>query len=156
TGDTRKPEFLRINPNGHIPALEDDGVTLFESLAINLYLARKYDKGLWPKSVADEGRGYQWSIWAMTELEEPPGTTLVHRMMLPEAQRDPRKVAEAAERFPKPLAVLDRALGTRPYLLGDTFTVADLNVASVLMLAPITGFDLSSAKNAQDWQARCT
>jgi glutathione S-transferase len=45
---------------------------LWESLAINLYLARKYDKGLWPKRVEDEGRAYQWSLWAMTELEEPP------------------------------------------------------------------------------------
>ena len=54
TGDTRKPEFLRINPNGHIPALQDGSLTLWESMAINLYLARKYDKGLWPESVDDE------------------------------------------------------------------------------------------------------
>jgi len=50
---TKSPEFLKINPNGHIPALQDGDVTLFESLAINLYLARKYDKGLWPKKVED-------------------------------------------------------------------------------------------------------
>jgi len=55
TGDTREPDYLKLNPNGHIPALDDDGVVLFESLAINLYLARKYGKDLWPKTVEDEG-----------------------------------------------------------------------------------------------------
>jgi hypothetical protein len=50
-GDVAEAEYLKINPNGHIPALQDGDLTLFESLAINLYLARKYDKGLWPKTV---------------------------------------------------------------------------------------------------------
>ena len=57
--DTRTPEFLRINPNGHVPVLQEDGLTLCESMAINLYLARKYDKGLWPKTMDDEGRAFQ-------------------------------------------------------------------------------------------------
>ena len=65
-GEARTPEFLRINPNGHVPALEDGDVRLFESLAINLYLARRYGGALWPRDVADEGRVFQWSIWAMT------------------------------------------------------------------------------------------
>ena len=154
TGETRKPEFLRINPNGHIPALEDGDVTLCESLAINLYLARKYDRGFWPKSVADEGRAYQWSIWAMTELEEPVVTTLVHRRFLPEAQRDPKRADDAAARFPKPLGVLDAALAGREHLLGESFSVADLNVASVLSWAPIAGLDLEGAKNVQPWLGR--
>jgi glutathione S-transferase len=100
-------------PNGRIPVLQDGDVTLFESLAINLYLARKYGPALWPKSVADEGRAYQayqWSIWAMTELEEPIITALMHRAFLPADQRVPAKADEAAERFKKPLAVLDGAL----------------------------------------------
>ena len=54
-GGTRKPDYMKINPNGHIPALQDGDVTLWESLAINLYLARKFDKGLWPKTAAAEG-----------------------------------------------------------------------------------------------------
>jgi glutathione S-transferase len=155
TGDTRKPDFLRLNPNGHIPVLQDGDVTLWESMAINLYLARRYDKGLWPKSVADEGRAFQWSLWAMTEAEEPIITALLHRMSLPEEQRDAKKADDAVERFKKPLAVLDGALAGRQYLLGDGFTVADLNVASVVSLAPPADIDLGSASNVQAWLGRC-
>jgi glutathione S-transferase len=155
-GETRTPEFLRINPNGHIPALRDGDLILWESLAINLYLARKHDKGLWPKTVEDEGRAFQWSLWAMTELEEPILTALMHRMFLPEGQRDTKKADEAAERFKKPLGVLDGALAGRAHLLGDAFTVADLNVASVTCWGPMAGLDLGSARNAQAWLARCT
>jgi glutathione S-transferase len=156
TGESRTPEFLRINPNGHVPTLQEDGLTLWESLAINLYLARKYDKGLWPKTVEDEGRAFQWSIWAMTELEEPIITALRHRVLFPEAQRDPQQANAAAQRFVGPLKVLDDALAGKSCLLGETFTVTDLNVASVLMLAPLAGLDLSSAANVQAWLGRCT
>jgi glutathione S-transferase len=155
TGATRTPEYLRVNPNGHIPALQDGDLTLWESMAINLYLARRYDGGLWPKTVADEGRAFQWSLWAMTELEEPVLTTLLHRRLFPEAQRDARKADEAAARFRQPLGVLDGALAGRGYLLGEDFTVADLNVASVLAWAPLAGLDLGSAPAAQAWLGRC-
>jgi glutathione S-transferase len=154
--DTRTPEFLRINPNGHVPVLQEDGLTLCESMAINLYLARKYDKGFWPKTVEDEGRAFQWSVWAMTECEDPIITALRNRILLPEDQRDAQKADDAAQRFIAPLKVLDGALANKTYLVGDTFTVADLNVASVLMLAPLAKFDLSGATNAQAWLGRCT
>ncbi len=155
-GGARTPEFLRINPNGHIPALVDGDTTLFESLAINLYLARKYDHGLWPRSVEDEGRTFQWSIWAMTELEEPVVTALIHRALRPEAQRDVAKGADAALRAERPIAILDAALGDRRYLLGDGFSVADLNVASVLTLAPLAGIELAAFAAARGWLERCS
>jgi glutathione S-transferase len=153
--ESRKPEYLKINPNGHIPALQDGDLTLFESLAINLYLARKYDKGLWPKTIEGEAKAFQWSIWAMTELEEPLLTTLLHRSFLAEEQRDPKKAADAAERFKTPLKVLESQL-SGDYLAGKDFTVADLNVASVLSWAPLAGLDLSSAPKTQAWLGRCT
>jgi len=155
-GESRSPEFLRLNPNGHIPVLRDDDVVIWESMAINLYLARKYGKGLWPRTVEDEGRAFQWSVWAMTELEEPLLTTLLHRGFLPEDQRDPKKADDAAERFKTPLGVLNGALAGKQYLLGDAFTVADLNVAAVLCWAFLAGLDLGKAPQAQAWLGRCT
>src|SRR5262245_48566172 len=156
-GGTRKPDFLRINPNGHIPALDDEGLVLFESLAINLYLARKYDrgKGLWPASVADEGRLYQWSLWAMTELEEPTLSALMHRLILPEAQRDPAKLADALERAKKPLGILDGALAGRDHLLGGSCAAADLNVAGVMSFTRLAKIDLAPTPNVKGWLERC-
>jgi glutathione S-transferase len=155
-GETRTPEFLKLNPNGHIPVLRDGDLVLWESMAIDLYLARKYDKGsLWPRSVEDEGRTYQWSFWAMTELEEPVLSVLLNRRLLPENQRDAKKADDAATRFKQPLRVLDGALADRPYLLGNAFTAADLNVAAVLSWAPLAGLDLGTGPAAA-WLGRCT
>ena len=81
---------------------------------------------------------------------------LLHRRVFPEAQRSAAKAADAGERFKRPLAVLDGALAGTPYLLGDVFTVADLNVASVLAWVPLAGLDLAGAPRANDWLRRCT
>ena len=154
-GDSRKPDYMKINPNGHIPALQDGDLTLFESLAINLYLARKYDKGLWPKTIEGEAKAYQWSIWTMTELEEPLLTVLMNRMLLPEGQRDARKADDAAKRVQTPVNVLEGAL-TGDFLGGKDFTVTDLNVASVLSWATLARLDLSDAPKTTAWLGRCT
>jgi glutathione S-transferase len=155
-GEAQKPEFLKINPNGRIPALEDDGLVLFESLAINLHLARKYDGGLWPKSLDDQSRAIQWSLWAMTEVEPPVMRVLANRAFLPPEQRDEREAKAGAEALRKPVGVLEGALRGRPYLLGDGFTVADLNVHSVLGWAATIGkVSFAEFPNAAGWLERC-
>jgi len=149
--DSKQSEYLEINPNGRIPTLVDGDVTLFESMAINLYLARKYDGGLQPKSPDDEARAVQWSFWGMSEIEPPLMDMVRHKVMLPEAQRDADTVKAAEAAIQKPLRVLDDALAERPFLLGDAFTIADLNVASVLSMAQFVGFDFSSFAKVQRW-----
>jgi len=154
--DAKKPEYLAINPNGRIPALVDGDVTLFESLAINLYLARKYDrKGLQPSSLEDEARAVQWSIWAMTEVEGPLLQILMNRVFLPPTQRDESAARTGEERLAQPLRVLEGALTGKRNLLGDAFTIADLNVASVLSWALIVKLDLSKTPNVARWLQEC-
>jgi glutathione S-transferase len=153
---SRTADFMRINPNGHIPALTDGDTILWESLAINLYLARKYGPALWPKTVDDEGRAYMWTLWAMTELEPPVITAFVNRVMLPEGQRDEKAATDAAQRFRTPLGVLEGALAGKEYLVDERFSVTDLNVASVLMTAALAQLSLDGAPNAQAWLTRCT
>jgi glutathione S-transferase len=155
--DAKKPEYLAINPNGRVPALDDDGLVLFESLAINLHLARKYDggKGLWPAAADDQSRAIQWSLWAANELEPHVIAHLLNSRMLPEAQRDPSKVKAAMEALPRPLAVLDAALAGKEHILGGGFTVADLNIASVLTLGWRMGaFDAKAYPNVTAWLER--
>ena len=156
TTDVQKPDYLALNPNGHIPTLVDGDTVIWESMAINLYLARKYDQGLWPKTVEGEGHALQWSFWAVTEVEEPLLTALMNRMFLPENERDPAKAEDALERFQKPLAVLEGELEGKDYLVENRFTVADLNVASVLSWSTLAGADLSSYTRVQAWAERCS
>jgi glutathione S-transferase len=156
TGDTRKPEFLAINPNGHIPALVDGDVTMWESMAINLYLAKKYDKGLLPKALADECHAIKWSFWAMTEVEPHLLTVLMNRMFLPPDQRDPKAAEAAIEKLNKPFAVLDAEMAERKYLVGDGYSVADVNVASVLTWVSLLNISVEKFPNLKRWLDVCT
>ena len=155
-GGTRRPDYLAINPNGHVPTIDDDGFRLWESMAINLYLAKKYGgpAGLYPQRLTDEARAWQWSFWGMTEVERPALTVLLNRIG-PEDLRDDA-AADAAERaLAAPLKVLDGALAATPYLLGDHFTVADLNVAAILAWARQARVDLSAVPKAEAWLKTC-
>ncbi|MBM3525667.1 MAG: glutathione S-transferase family protein, partial [Alphaproteobacteria bacterium] len=134
-GECRTPEFRKINPNGHVPAIQDDKVTMFESLAINLYLAKKYPGAISPKTVEEDGLATQWSMWALTEAEPHIVALLMNRVMLPEDKRDASAAARAEEAVKAPLGVLNAALAGKDYLLGKGFTVADLNLASVISTA---------------------
>src|SRR3989442_14391502 len=87
-GSTRQPSHLAVNPNGHVPVIDDDGFILWESMAINLYLAKKYGAGgLYPSRIEDEARAWQWSFWGMTELERLVLTALFNRAIFPGNQR---------------------------------------------------------------------
>jgi glutathione S-transferase len=155
-GDAQKPEYLALNPNGRVPTLvDDDGTVVWESMAINLYLAEKYDRGFRPKSPAERGHVLQWSFWGVTEIEPGLIDAFVHRVMLPDGQRD-AKVADAGEaKLARPLPVLDRHLAERPYLLGERFTAADVNVCGVLGIAPLARIDLAKQPNVQRWLRAC-
>ena len=154
--ETRKPEYLKINPNGHVPALDDNGTILWESMAINLYVAEKYGKApLWPSTVEGHGACYQWSLWCMTEVETPMIDAVMHRVMLPADQRDEKVAVAALEKLKAPLKVLDDHLQKSDYLLGKEFTIADLNVASVLSIAQYIQLDLSPTPTAQKWLQKC-
>jgi glutathione S-transferase len=153
---TRAPEYLRVNPNGHIPTIDDDGFILWESMAINLYLAKKYSRGsLYPILFEDEARAWQWSFWGMTEIERPVLTAMFHRAILPEEQRDAKLADESEHQLGRPLMVLDGAVANSPYLLGEHFSVADLNVASILSWARPARIDFSHVPKAADWLKRC-
>jgi glutathione S-transferase len=148
-------EFARINPNGKVPAMQDGDLVLFESMAINLYLAHKYGKALWPSSLEDEARAFQWSFWGMTELEKSLLTIVIDMFMTPPDKKNPKAVEEAKAAVVKPLGVLAGALKGRPYLLGDSFTIADLNLASIMAWAKLAKIDMTGAADAAGWLDRC-
>jgi glutathione S-transferase len=140
-GDQKKPEFLKVNPNGAVPALVDGEVTLFESGAICQYLADRFpDKGFAP-AVGTPARGYyyQWIHFAMSGLEPPLLTIFLHTVMKAENERIPQLVPPAREQLKAALAVLEQALAGRTVLVGDDLTVADIMVGSTLAWAQMLG-----------------
>jgi len=154
-GATRTPEFLRLNPNGHIPVLEDGAIVVWESMAINLYLARRFGGSLAPADLAEEAQVLRWSFWVMTECEKDALTILMHRVAMPADKRDAALASRAEGALAKPLSVLEAHLAHRPYLAGERFTVVDVNVASVLGWAQAAKDLMASHPKVSDWLRRC-
>ena len=86
-GSTHRPAFLAINPNGRVPVLVDDGWALCESMAINLYLARRYGGPLAPDGLKQDALCTQWSFWVVTEVEKPLLLASANRRLFAEALR---------------------------------------------------------------------
>jgi glutathione S-transferase len=150
----RTPEFLAINPNGRLPVIVDDDFVLFESLAITMYLAKKHSLGrLYPGSLEGEALLWQWTLWALSEVDRGVNIWSLHAVRLPPGERDAAKREEALKVIAAPFRVLDAAVAAQSYLLGNEFTVADLNVAAVISRA--IEMDLSDVPNLKTWLTRC-
>lgn len=153
--DLQSAEYLRLNPNARIPTLVDGEVVLWESMAINLYLAQKHEGPMHCAGPEVLGLAAQWSFWAVLEMEALLLDLLLHRVVLPEFARD----ASYAERdellLRKPLGVLNDALVGHEYLVGNSFTVADLNVASILVWGKMARLDMSTLSEATRWLDGC-
>jgi glutathione S-transferase len=142
--NSRSPAFLKVNPNGHIPAIDDDGLMLCESLAVNLYLAKKHGGPLAPANVAEDGEMTMWSLWAATEVESNALSVL---------QKGPSEALISALRGP--FAVLDTVLAKGGHPVGGRFTVADINVAENVRYAMGAPGLFDEAPRVKAWLAAC-
>jgi glutathione S-transferase len=145
--------FLAMSPGGKVPAIDDDGFRLFESIAINYYLAEKYKPELLGNDTRDRALVHQWSLWAMTNLQPELLAIMSHSALLPESERDPKKLDSARAAAAPLIGLLDRALGKDEYLVGGRFSVADVNVGSVVNIAKFLGL-LADAPAASAWLER--
>jgi glutathione S-transferase len=153
--DLQNTEYLRLNPNARIPTLVDGNVVLWESMAINLYLAQKYQGPMHCAGPEVLGLAAQWSFWAVLEMEALLLDLLEHRALLSEFARDPSAAERDELLLRKPLGVLNDVLEAREYLAGDSFTVADLNVASILVWGKMARLDLSGYSQVKRWVDGC-
>ena len=133
--NTRSPAFLAVNPNGRIPSLDDDGLVLHESLAINLYLARRYGGALGPADAAEDGLMTMWTLWAATEVEPHSIHVLYNLAAKPPEERDAALAAASVAALRAPFAVLDAALAATGFAVGGRFTVADITLSEVVRYA---------------------
>jgi glutathione S-transferase len=153
---SRRPEYLALNPNGHVPFIDDDGLVLWESMAINLYLARKHGGLVAPQNLREEGLAMAWTAWALTEVEPNAALAMYHTAMLPEAERVPAKAAEGLAAVAAPLNVLEAALAKGGgWAMGNRFTVADLNLYGAVFYLRFTPQALAGKPAIAAWMDAC-
>lgn len=132
-GEAHQPDFLRLNPAGKLPVLVDGDFVLTESAAIVMYLAEKYGgKGLMPADLKERAQAYRWSLFAVTELEQPLWRMAKHTFLYPEEKRLPEDIALAKEEFLAMAAVLEQHMKGREFIVGDRISIADCVTAYVL------------------------
>ena len=154
--NTLSPAFLAISPAGAIPVLQDDGLVLTESLAINLYLARKYGSDLGPRDAQEDALMQQWAFYGATSVESAAlailNVTTSARMGTPEGDAE---IATKAAALDRPLKVLEAHFAAHGHLVGDRFTVADINLAEVLRYAQAHPPLLAAFPSVNNWLLAC-
>ena len=149
---TRTPEYRALNPNGSVPTIDDDGFVLSESMAINLYLAKKHGT-LYPTDAKNEALTWQWSFWEVDRLDRQMTTYANNAFVLPEAQRNAALAKSTWEEISAALDVLEGALGRSHWLAGSEFSIADLNVAAAMVRA--LSFDIAKWPHVHAWLHKC-
>jgi glutathione S-transferase len=153
----RTPDFLALNPNGKVPVLSDDGFVLWESDAILWYLADSRG-GLLPAEAPDRASVQQWMSWAAYHLADATYRPRVLRLTAKRtgAPFDAARHAELAAGAPPLLALLDRHLAGRRFVVGDSLTIADLAIAMYVSAAPDEGITLEPFTALRSWHERMT
>ena len=134
-GDQHKPEFLAVNPNAKVPAIVDDGITVFDSNAILLYLAQKTGKFLPEETSEARAQLLSWLMFVATGVGPYSGQSVHFKNYAPEKQSYAinRYDFEAERHY----GILDRRLAAVPYMLGETYTIVDMAVWGWARMIPI-------------------
>ncbi|WP_028224341.1 glutathione S-transferase family protein [Paraburkholderia ferrariae] len=125
-GEHKRPEFLRINPAGKVPVLVDGDRVIPESAAIVLYLAEKYpEKALLPADIEERAQAFRWTLFAVTELEQPLWRITRHTFLYPPDRRLSADIELARDDFMTMAAILEQHLEGRQFIVGERLSVAD-------------------------------
>lgn len=145
-GQGREPWFLKINPAGKVPVLDDGGTIITESAAICMHVAEKYPESrlLPPPGTMKRTECYKWTSYILTELDAPLWTIAKHRFGLPAGRRVPAVIETASWEFRTAVKILASGLEDRPYLVSTSFTVADILAGHVLLWAKSPRLSLGS------------
>ncbi len=152
-GEHRSPEFLQMNPMGQVPVLVDGDFVLTESLAINDYIAGIHKPELLGKDPQENSLMWQWSLWTLFTIQRHLGDAFVEKNY---GAKDPKVIDTALAKLPRYLNVLNNMLSTREYILGDTFTMADINIAAAFSYATAIEYGLAEYPHIEVWLKRMT
>ena len=133
-GEQHQPEFLKINPNAKVPAIVDGDATVFDSSAILLYLAEKTGRFLPENTPRARGELLSWLMFVASGVGPYSGQSVHFRVYAPE--KLPYAINRYAFEAQRHFGILDERLGKRKYMLGDTYTIVDMNVWGWARLMP--------------------
>ncbi|XP_048444277.1 glutathione S-transferase-like [Pyrus x bretschneideri] len=159
-GEHKKPDYLKIQPFGQVPAFEDEDISLFESRAICRYICNKYvdkgNKGLYGMNPLAKASIDQW-LEAEGQSFSPPSSTLVFQLAFAprmKLKQDEGAIRQNEEKFAKVLDVYEKRLGESRFLAGDEFSLADLSHlpnTQYLVNATDRGELITSRENVGRW-----
>ena len=147
----KEPWYVALNPNARVPTIDDDGFVMWESAAINLYLAEKYKCSLYPATQQGRGRMLQWAFYIANDVEQPMITMFQHRVLFPAEKRNAALADAAQAQLKAKLKVLDDHLAKNTHFGGDRWDMADFMVASVLYTLVPLKFELSMYPKLDAW-----
>jgi glutathione S-transferase len=156
-GDTKKPEYLKINPNGKVPAIVHDGVAIWESSALTMYLGETFgvDKQLYPAPGPKRGEAMKWIAWSNATLAEAITRWARNTMPWSPPEEQNAKAGEAGRKdLDDCLRILDQALAGKQFLLGG-YTLADAHVHGFMDWLRHMKVDLGAYKSLSAWSERC-
>jgi glutathione S-transferase len=153
--NTASPEFRKVNPNGLIPTIDDNGFVLHESLAITLYLAKKHGGPLAPRDLREDALMTMWSLWAAIDCEAH-ALALLQQMQLAQGQRDVALIEKSKTALQKPFGLLDAHLRTNGgHVVGGRFTVTDINCAEIFRYAQTAPELFDAHPHVKAWISAC-
>ena len=153
-GENTSEAFLKLNPAGKVPVIEDDGFVLFESNAIIKYLATKSESPLYPAGTRQRAVIDQWIDFVSHHVATAMNRVLFNRVFAPflKMEVDERSLSEGLSFLDRFLPVVDNPLKERRYLAGGELTLADLNLLSALDPAEVAQVALSGYLNITRWR----
>ncbi|MGD8860630.1 MAG: glutathione S-transferase family protein [Myxococcales bacterium] len=159
TGQQKSPDYLKLNPWGLVPVLDDDGFVLTESSTILKYVADKVASRAYPRELRARATVNERMDWINTEVYRELGYQFVYPQILPHHARSPETVQNATltrgrERACRALGILDRhVIGDHAYLCGDALTIADYFAAQILHVGSLVGASYDAYPNLARWHA---
>jgi len=154
-GVVNTPEYRKLNPNGLVPTIDDDGFILWESNAIVRYLAAKHAAGtLWPADLKIRADADRWMDWCTTTLAPAFIPVFLNLVRTPPEKRNMQAIEDGSNKTAEVLARLDAALAGRNFVAGDHFTMADIAFGPVVYLVNNVSFDRPKLANYDAWYAR--
>ena len=155
-GETQTEEYLKLSPSGKIPAIDDDGFSLFESNTIMRYLCRKYNSDFYPDDITAQADVDKWLDFISAHLANGMGKVLFNKIIagVIDAPVDEQSMKDGYSFIERFLGVIDKQLASSAYLAGDNMSIADFCLLATIDPAEVIDVDISKYPHIDAWRKK--